>query len=96
MIVLDLEWNSGVGGERFEEILEIGAVRIDALGGKIQDTFQAFCCPQVHTALFKAAAKLPELQRSYTDGIPFADAYGRFLRWAGAEDAYAAWGTADW
>ena len=39
MIILDLEWNSGADSTRFDEILEIGAVRIDVLGGRIQDTF---------------------------------------------------------
>lgn len=96
MIILDLEWNSGADSTQFDEILEIGAVRIDMLGGRIQDTFQAFCAPQVHTTLHKAAAKLPELQQSYDSGIPFADAYTQFLNWANAERIYAAWGTEDW
>lgn len=95
MIILDLEWNSGADSTRFDEILEIGAVRIDVLGGRIQDTFQVFCAPQVHTTLHKAAAKLPELQQSYDSGIPFADAYTQFLNWSNAEQIYAAWGTED-
>ena len=95
MIVLDLEWNSGTDDSQFDEILEIGAVRIDTPGGKICDTFQVFCRPQVHTTMHKAAAALPELQQSYENGVPFAEAYTAFLNWAGTEPFYAAWGTDD-
>ena len=42
MIVLDLEWNSGRKNSGFDEILQIGAVRIPALGAPIVDTFNIY------------------------------------------------------
>ena len=41
MIVLDLEWNRGYDKKPVNEILQIGAVRTEGLGGPILDTFNA-------------------------------------------------------
>ena len=41
MIVLDLEWNRGYDKKPLDEVLQIGAVRMDGLGGPITDTFNA-------------------------------------------------------
>ena len=48
MIVLDLEWNRGYDKTPLEEILQIGAVKLDKLGGTITDTFCIFVHPCVH------------------------------------------------
>ena len=37
VIILDLEWNSGCDEEKLEEILQIGAVKVERLGGPITD-----------------------------------------------------------
>ena len=50
MIVMDLEWNSGVGdGKSLAEILQIGAVKYDRSAHKIVDTFSVFIHPCVHS-----------------------------------------------
>ena len=42
VIVMDLEWNRSYDKKKLDEILQIGAVRIDAVGGTIRDTFNRF------------------------------------------------------
>ena len=56
MIIIDLEWNSGSDYSGFDEILQIGAVRIKALDGSILDTFNIYVRPRGNTALHPAAA----------------------------------------
>lgn len=41
MIILDLEWNRGYDNRPLNEILQIGAVRIERLGGPIVGTFKS-------------------------------------------------------
>ena len=38
MIILDLEWNRSYDKKPLDEILQIGAVRVDRLGGPVTDT----------------------------------------------------------
>ena len=95
MIIIDLEWNCGSDYSGFDEILQIGAVRIKTLGGCILDTFNIYVKPQVNTTLHPAAAKLPELQRSFSDGVCFPVAFLKFREWARHEKDYAAWGEDD-
>lgn len=95
MIVIDLEWNSGSDYSGFDEILQIGAVRISAFGGCILDTFNIYVKPQVNTTLHPAAAILPELWHSFADGVCFPVAFLKFREWARHEKDYAAWGEDD-
>ena len=95
MIIMDLEWNSGSDCAGFDEILQIGAVRIKALGGSILGTFNIHVRPQVNTTLHPAAMELPELQRSFSDGVCFPVAFLKFREWARHEKDYAAWGEDD-
>lgn len=95
MIVIDLEWNSGSDYSGFDEILQISAVRISALGGCILDTFNIYVKPQVNTTLHPAAAILPELWHSFADGVCFPVAFLKFREWARHEKDYAAWGEDD-
>ena len=91
MIIIDLEWNSGSDYSGFDEILQIGAVRIKTLGGCILDTFNIYVKPQVNTTLHPAAVKLPELWHSFADGVCFPVAFLKFREWARHEKDYAAW-----
>ncbi len=50
------EWNCGSDYSGFDEILQIGAVRIKALDGSILDTFNIYVRPRGNTALHPAAA----------------------------------------
>ena len=95
MIIIDLGWNCGSDYSGFDEILQIGAVRIKALDGSILDTFNIYVRPRENTELHPAAAKLPELQRSFTDGVCFPVAFLKFREWARHEKDYAAWGEDD-
>ena len=95
MIVIDLEWNSSSDYSGFDEILQIGAVRISAFGGCILDTFNVHVRPCVNTTLHPAAAILPELWHSFADGVCFPVAFLKFREWARHEKDYAAWGEED-
>ena len=61
MISLDLEWNRGYAKKPIEEILHIGAVKIDHLGGPIVDTFNSYIKPVIHAKMDIGARKLPQL-----------------------------------
>jgi inhibitor of KinA sporulation pathway (predicted exonuclease) len=95
MIVLDLEWNSGYDKTRLEEILQIGAVRLDALGGRITDTFSAYVHPRVHKKLNRTSKALPELQASLDSHLDFPQALTAFVKWCGADTEFADWGGDD-
>ena len=95
MIVLDLEWNRGYDKTPLDEILQIGAVRMDRPGGRITGTFCAFIRPRIHRKLNRTAKQLPEVSVSLSSDLNFPDAYDSFLRWCGAETDFAAWGADD-
>ena len=95
MIIIDLEWNCGSDYSGYDEILQIGAVRIKTLGGCILDTFNIYVKPQVNTTLHPAAVKLPELWHSFADGVCFPVAFLKFREWARHEKDYIAWGEED-
>lgn len=96
MIILDLEFNSGMyDTECLEEILQIGAVRVETPGGKILDTFNVFIKPRVHKRLSPGARVLPELAESLNAGVPFEAGYQAFLDFCGQETRFAEWGRDD-
>lgn len=95
MIVLDLEWNSGYDKTPLEEILQIGAVRLDKLGGTIQDTFSVFVHPCVHRKLNRTAKALPELHASLHAPYDFPTALELFVEWCGEDRVFADWGGDD-
>lgn len=95
MIVLDLEWNRGYDKTPLDEILQIGAVRMDRPGGRIRGTFCAFIRPRIHRKLNRTAKDLPEVAVSLASSLDFPDAYDSFLRWCGEETEFAAWGADD-
>lgn len=93
MIIFDMEWNRGYDGKALDEILQIGAVRLDHLGGRILDCFDTYIRPQVHKKLNKVSKLLPEIQRSLNSNVDFPTAMRDFLDWCGNETEYAAWGS---
>lgn len=95
MIVLDLEWNRGYDKTPLDEILQIGAVRLDRPGGRIVDTFNVFIRPHVHKRLNRTAKTLPEIEASRSSTLDFPTAYHSFLSWCGEERDFAAWGADD-
>ena len=95
MIVLDMEWNSGYDKIRLDEVLQIGAVRIDCLGGNIIDMFSVFIRPCVHQTLNHPAKVLPELQASLDSTLDFSTAFQAFQAWCGEDREFVAWGGDD-
>lgn len=95
MIVLDLEWNRGYDKTPLDEILQIGAVRLDRPDGRIVDSFNIFIKPHVHRQLNRTAKALPEIDASLSSTLDFPAAYRRFLAWCGEEADFAAWGADD-
>lgn len=94
MIVLDLEWSQPYGGG-MEEILQIGAVRLDGLGGVLTGSFNAYIKPRLQKRLSPIARKLPDARLSLTEGISFREGYSAFLSWCGDETVFAGWGGQD-
>lgn len=94
MIVLDLEWSQPYGGG-MEEILQIGAVRLDHLGAPLTGCFNVYIKPIMQKRLSPIARKLPDGKLSMTEGVPFAEGYEAFLAWCGGETVFAGWGGQD-
>lgn len=95
MIIFDLEWNRGYDKTPLEEILQIGAVRVDEVGGKIVDTFCMFVHPCVHRRLNRTAKTLPELQSAFDSPYDFPTALEAFRDWCGGDTVFADWGGDD-
>ncbi len=95
MIVFDLEWNSGYGKARLDEIVQIGAVRLDRLGGRITETFNVLIRPSVHKKLGVAAKKILDMKVLRSADMNFSQALSAFLQWCGGEEEFAAWGGSD-
>lgn len=96
MIVFDLEWNNGCYDEiALNEILQIGAVRVDPQQGVVTDTFCAYICPRVHPRYSPAAKLLPELAAYEASDLDFKTAAEQFLAWSG-DEPFAAWGASDY
>jgi|InofroStandDraft_1065614.scaffolds.fasta_scaffold03819_13 inhibitor of KinA sporulation pathway (predicted exonuclease) len=95
MIILDLEWNRSYDKKPLDEILQIGAVRVDRLGGPVTDTFSVYIKPSVHKKFDPGAKSLPELQASKDSTVDFSTAMESFRKWCGPEHSFGAWGSGD-
>ena len=96
MIVFDLEWNSGLYDPiRLDEILQIGAVKLQTPGGPILDHFNAYIRPWIHKRLSPAAAALPDLALYQDSKLDFPAALEDFLDWCGEDRVFASWGNSD-
>ncbi len=96
LIVFDLEWNSGLYDRiRLDEILQIGAVKLQTPGGPILDSFNVYIRPWIHKRFSPAAAALPDLALSKSSQLDFPAALEDFLAWCGEDRVFASWGTSD-
>ncbi len=98
-IVVDLEWNGSYSKKAhgyFNEIIEIGAVRLDAEMQQI-DTFQATIRPSVSKKLSGIVTDLTHItDEDLEDGTTFAKMVRRFSAWIGEEPAaILTWSTTD-
>ncbi len=89
-IVVDLEWNGSYSKKAhgyFNEIIEIGAVRLDAAMRQV-DTFQATIRPTVSKKLSGIVTDLTHITaEDLEDGTTFAKMVRRFSAWIGEEPA---------
>lgn len=95
MIIMDLEWNRGYDTKALNELLQIGAVKVESLNGPIVDIFDIYIRPSVHKKFDMGAKKLPELRRSLDSSLSFPEAAEQFRAWCGGETEFAVWGNDD-
>lgn len=96
MIIFDLEWNGGVqDGIPLNEILQIGAVRLERIGGQILDSFCAYIRPCVHKEYSSAAAKLPDISLYEASELDFPSVWVDFIHWCAGDQLLGTWGSSD-
>lgn len=100
-IIFDLEWNQNPNGKKGHqdplpfEILEIGAVKLDA-HKQLVDTFHTHIRPQVYHKLhFQIQKMLGKTIDDYKDGLPFPEAADAFFTWCGTDYRFCTWGPMD-
>lgn len=94
MIVLDLEWNSGLYERvKLDEILQIGAVKVK--NGVIVSRYDRYIRPVIHKRFSPAAAALPELEKMKSSTWDFPAAYLDFLSWCDGDECFATWSGND-
>ncbi len=100
-IVLDLEWNQSPAGKSGEnraipfEIIEIGAVKLDA-SRKITDRFHACVRPQVYRNLhFKTQELIHISMGELNSARSFREVAEDFFCWCGEDYRMCTWGTMD-
>ena len=95
MIVFDLEWTQPFGQESMEEIIQIGAVKIDKLGGPITDSFTVYIRPSIYQELSPIAKRLPDVALSVDSEVVFPDVHQAFVDWCADDTVFASWGGQD-
>ncbi len=96
MIILDMEWNSGLyDAIRLDEIIQIGAVKVAGPGSPILDTFNRFIRPKIHQRLSPGAVALPDLALAQSSDLDFPTAMAEFWTWCGEDRTFASWGGND-
>ena len=95
MIVFDIEWNHGCDDTPLDEILQIGAVRLDRLGGTITGVFNVSICPSVHRELGVMAREVLDMEQFERSQWDFPTAVSAFWDWCGEECMFATWGNSD-
>ena len=95
MIVFDLEWTQPFGQDSMEEIIQIGAVKINELGNPITDSFTVYIKPAVYQELSPIAKRLPDVALSMDSEVVFPAAYQAFVDWCADDTVFASWGGQD-
>jgi inhibitor of KinA sporulation pathway (predicted exonuclease) len=100
-IVLDLEWNQCPDGKGKEnknlpfEIIEIGAVKLDA-DRQYVDSFHKLIAPQVyHTLHFVTKELINVTMNDLKNGDNYEDAIKEFIEWCGEDFMFCTWGSMD-
>lgn len=102
LIVLDLEWNQGYGKQRDtqdelpQEIVEIGAVRIDTTLSIVAE-FHCTVRPTVHPVLHHHVRRVTGMaNRDCRHGISFVDACAQLMAFCGDYFTLCTWGPDDY
>jgi inhibitor of KinA sporulation pathway (predicted exonuclease) len=99
-IIFDLEATCWEGNQmgRNQEIIEIGAFRLDHYG-KIEDEFQRFVKPTIYPVLSAYCRKLTGIEQSDIDSArAFRTAGNQFMEWihnSGEDYCLCSWGAKD-
>jgi len=99
-VIFDLEWNNAYNyktGKGMNEIIEIGAVKLDKYLNVI-DTFSQLIKPKLSKKLSGRFKNLTHItpEEISNKGICFEDAVKDFARWSGGEDSvFMSWSNSD-
>lgn len=102
-IVLDLEWNQRLKGQKKitepvslrGEIIQIGAVKLDE-NYSVTDTFKVMISPAYYKEMHEMVSEITDITtEDLQNGLSFPDAFVRFKSWCGDEFAFLVWGIDD-
>ncbi|ODS35296.1 MAG: 3'-5' exonuclease [Candidatus Altiarchaeales archaeon WOR_SM1_86-2] len=95
-IIVDLEATCSKNGKLSpQEIIEIGAVKIDG-NGDIINTFNEFVKPKINPVLGKYCKDLTGIKQSQVDGAEgFSEVIEKFKKWIGGKYLLCSWGYYD-
>ncbi len=102
-IVLDLEWNQALSKDLVRtkdfvltgEIIEIGAVRLDAQF-RPEGLYRRIVTPKVYRKMHWSVRKLTGItSKNLERGLPFPEAFAEFMNWCGDDFAFLTWGPDD-
>ena len=98
IIVLDLEWNQGfpqTPEQKFNEIIQIGAVRLDTWESEPK-VFSQWVRPMYHRTLhYRVRELVPVDKRALHSAPNFFKVLKSFQAWCGPEAHFVTWGTED-
>lgn len=105
LVIFDLEftaWEVSMANHwlrpgEFKEVIQIGAVRVDAVHFHVLDAFESLICPRINSLLSPYIQKLTGITDAMlaARGVDFETGYARFLAFAG-DDPICAFGHDDW
>lgn len=103
-IVYDLEWNQPTSRENgiFDpiyldgEIIEIGAVKLDEAFRSVGE-FKIYVLPRYYPKMHHAVSALTKISDKLLSeqGVPFPEAFRRFMDWCGPDCAFMSWSMSD-
>lgn len=103
-IIFDLEWNQPSSWECAVvdpiylegEIIEIGALKLNDDFQPV-DEFKIYVLPQFYQKMHHAVASLTRIHDKLLaeKGIPFSEAFRRFMDWCGEECTFMTWSMSD-
>lgn len=103
-IIYDLEWNQPPSWENAVtepiylegEIIEIGAVKLDDTFRPL-DEFKVYISPKYYPKMHHAVASLTGIYDKLLarEGVPFPEAFKKFMDWCGPECTFMSWSMSD-